>query len=62
MLTSINFFAEPLNVRVLSQNSKLSMKCQSLIQQNLEIIKYMYFAICFDQVNLLVFTETYVMT
>lgn len=34
MLTSINFFAEPLNVKVLSQNSKLSMKCQSLIQQN----------------------------
>lgn len=27
-----------------------------------EIIKNMYFAICFDQVNLLVFTETYVMT
>lgn len=60
MLTSTYFFAEPLNVKVYVPVyvPKIKIKYEVSIFDiaklfKREIIKYMYFAICFDQLNLL---------
>lgn len=56
MLTSINFFAEPLNVKVYVPKIKIKYEVSIFDTAKLfkrEIIKYMYFAISFDQLNLL---------
>lgn len=56
MLTSIYFFAEPLNVKVYVPKIKIKYEVSIFDTAKLfkrEIIKYMYFAICFDQLNLL---------
>lgn len=58
MLTSTYFFAEPLNVKVYVPKIKIKYEVSIFDIAKLpvfkrEIIKYMYFAICFDQLNLL---------
>lgn len=63
MLTSIYFFAEPLNEKVYVPKIRIKYEVSIFDTAKLfkrEVIKYiyMYVAICFDKLNVLVFTET----